>query len=1055
MEPEFISSVEATTALETPQVLLAWAFADGVTSPLNDVTWDWINMEIRRSKYKFPESEIDGDSVLSEAKSDEPTTNLSDINVEAFLEYYYSLFLQYKEHSASNIGIDHDIKRLGVRFSAVKPEDPEVVYGGTDGSTNATAVVTSANSAFWTNSVEAGFIFEIAEGGADDGFYRIVSVDSETQVTLDTSLTLTISDVTFLIYPDQRKYWIGGIDFFNKPILWRWNSESKVVDFKINLDELLSLDEQINAITETRARTISAADGITSSSSVKTFTSASSTFVTDGVQPGDILIIDDSSTPGDNGFYVIESIDNETSIKIPSNWTTGGLSSLSFIIYHRQIAFITRDRYVRVPVLAKPESTDVINEWTLASSGLTAGYKVTGAFLDPSVFEASDTLFVLDSVNLEIAKLAESNGAIAATIDLSSLDEVAEDVLWGLAGDTVDNEILVGVRNYIYSLDENVGAPTVADVDRVTYTRQLLRADLGWYEDQLTGILYVTVVDDDINKLQTYQKEIGQGFLWQQPFVADANTIGLWHLNEDSGALDDASQYSNDGVNNGMTYGVTGQFSNGMEATGVTDYIDLVAISGEWNGGEGSVSVWFKASQSSSLTSGTSVIFDARVDVNNLVRIGIDSGQLTFEYVAGGTAETIQGAHPSADSGFHCYTITWSATSDEVKAFVDDAQFGSTQIGLGIWVGVIVSAVAGDTAAAALGVYDEVRISDIARVVHSAVMIYTEANRMYAFSGRDYNASYDDDDPLGFHYRDEFFTAKYFGGEYLLRNDYEKAQLHPPNKVITSNQEVVFRGPTPLPELGDLGRTARIFGLFLDRLADDRQRHLQRDPDFVDFDDIEEHAARLGLPGLDTENWNVDKQRRFLKVMPWILKRGGLDDSYFNYARLLGFIATVNTLIAKRRFDSVIYSSTDPYVQAIAFDTIGSFDTWHYTFPLALLRFRFYKRSFRSTVGATDAVPANRLLTDAGATFRDTLQVGSLIHINDQTNSGDNGEYLVAEIHSDTTIKVDQDWPTGGLTGLTYTGNWEVPQPDPDSDFLLTSFLNIAPDSMSVVHIDD
>jgi hypothetical protein len=1054
--PEFITAIEAKTALETPQILLSWAFDGSVVSPLNNVVWPWDNLELRRSQYRFPEDETDEDNILTEAYSSNPTTVLSDITTAAFLEYYYSLFLQYTEHSSSLIGINHDVKRLGAQLSAVISEDPPVFYGGVDGSTVATAVFTSANSAFLSNGVEAGFILEIIEGGADDGFYRIVSVDSETQVTLDSSVSLTTSAIDFLVYTDQRKYWIAGVDYYRKATLWRRDSEAQVVDYKIDLSELLDLDEFVTSASYSGVRTTAGSDGVTLSSNTRTFISTGSTFETDGIRAGDIIVINDAGTPGDNRLYFIETVDSEVQLKIGEDWPTGDLSSLTFTIYYNHVSFITRDRYIRIPIMEQPESDNVILEWELLASGLTPGFKVTGSFLDRSVFEASETMFVLDAVNQEIVKLAESDGTLASAIDLTALDEVADGTLQGLAADVVDNEILIGNRNYIYSLDENVGAsPTVADVDKITYARQALRADIGWYENPLTNELFVLVVDDDIDKLQTYKKEIGRGYLWQQPFVVDANTIGLWHLDETAGVPADASQYANNGVNNGMDYEGIGQFGTGLEATGVTDNIDVIAVSGEWNGAEGSVLVWFKAASISTLTSGTSVLFDARADANNLVRIGIDSGNLTFEYIAASTAETIQAVHPNPDTEYHAYKITWSAANDEVKAFVDGVQFGSTQTGLGVWAGALATATIGDTAAAALGVYDEVRISDIARTVHPSVQLYTSANRMYAFSGRDYTAEYNNNDPLGFYYRDEFFTDKYFGGGYLLRNDYEREQLHPPDKIIESNQEVVFRGPSPLPVLGDMGRTARIFGLFMDRLADDRERHMNFfSPEKIDYDDIEEHAEWLGLPGLDTENWNVDKQRRFLKVMPFILKRGGLVSSYVDYARFLGFISIADTLISKRRFDSVLYSAVDPYTQAIPFDTMGSFDTWHWSFPLALLRFRFYRRSFRSVVGAT-SVPANRLFTDAGASFRDTLQVGSLIQINDQSTVGDNGNYLVVEIHSDTVVKVDQDWPVGSLSNLVYTGNWEVPQPDPDSDFLLESFLNIGPDAMSVVHRDE
>jgi hypothetical protein len=355
-----------------------------------------------------------------------------------------------------------------------------------------------------------------------------------------------------------------------------------------------------------------------------------------------------------------------------------------------------------------------------------------------------------------------------------------------------------------------------------------------------------------------------------------------------------------------------------------------------------------------------------------------------------------------------------------------------------------------------LGVYDEVRVSDIPRVHTVEVASVTDANRMHSYSGRDYEATYESDDPLGFHYRDEFFTPKFMGGEVIIRNDFKPEKLYPENKVIEDN-EVIFRGPLPLPTLGHTGRLCRLLGLYLDRIADAREHTLDYfDRYRIDVESIPAAADYLGIPGLDTENWNVDKQRRYLRVMPLILKRGGRNVSYNSYARFLGFRVTDDHLQARRRFDSVHYHNNyDPYVQAIPFDTMGSLDTSDENFPLALLRWRVYYESTRSTTGATGSA-AGRLLTDASASFSSTCEVGSLIRVNDPDDSEDNGNYVVVEIHSDTELKVDKDWPQGSLTGLTYTVNWEVPLPDPYIDFLMNRFEeHLAPVSMKTMHRDD
>lgn len=981
MGPEFLSTIESRTALETPQIICKWSFAE--VASLADVPWFWDSMKLQRSDYRYPEDETEGDNVLSESYFVDPSVAISDVSIDGMKEYYYSLFFQYTEYNTSNLNLDQVTHRLGSSLAAIYPDEKVVLVAATDGATQSgQPTVTSTGSTFWTSGVQAGFLLEIDEGGADDGFYRILSVDSETQVTLESNLSLTASNVDFNVYSDHDKFWIAGVDFHRKATLWRWDSKSSMVDKKIVLDDLLDLDEFVAAIA-----------------------------------------------------YV------------------GTISSTQYI------AFLTQKRYVRLPtpsdLVSTPDDEDVTNTWLLTN--MPPNYEVVGAFLDLTVFAGADTVYVLDVVSKQIQLLAEADGSAGSVIDLSGLAEVSTyDALRGLAPDYDNSTILVGNRNYIYSFDSTASSPDSGDVDRIVYVRELLNADLGLYKDSLASIQYVCVVNDVVDRLRTYEVEVGRAHLWQQPYVPDEHTIGLYHLNESSGNFVDSSQYSNDGVNSGMSYEAEGQFGFGVEATGLAKSVDIVAIAGEFDGEEGSAEVWFKASSTDSIESGTSHLLYLRVDGSNYIRIYFVNGTLRFQYFAGGTSIVITGAHPSIDTEYHHYMITWSKTDDEVKGFFDFDQFGNTQNSLGTWtVNPLTSASIGYTSSSSLGMYDECRISDIPRTNSTRVQSYTDANKMHAFSGRDYEASYDEDDPLGFYYRDEFFTEKFMGGDYIIRNDYEAEPLYPQNKVI-EDSEIIFRGPTPLPSLGHTGRLSRLLGLYLDRIADARERHLTVvDRYETDEESIPALVDYLGLPGLDT-GWNVDKQRRFLRIMPMIKKRGGLAVSYDSYARLLGFLVEGDHLQAKRRFDSVHYNANfDAQVQAIPFDTMGSFDTFDDYFPLALLRWRIYQQSTKASSGST-SVAGNRILTDSSASFRTTCMPGNLIRINDPDDTDDNGVYVVTEVHSDTELKVDRDWLTGGLSNLTYTNNWEVPFPDPWTDYLLKRFEDhIAPDCMKIMHRDD
>lgn len=967
MSLEFLSSIEAKTALETPQTLLTWEFEDTV-SPISGVEYPWSAMYVRRSLYRFPESFTEGTSILTEAYSSTPTTGISDITVGSMATYYYSIIFRYKSHSSSRIGISQDISRLG-NISSVAYDNFQNILSATDGVSNSTAVFTSASSTFLTSGVTAGCILFIYEGAADDGYYLIQSVDSENQITLSASLTLAVNNIDFTIISDHYKYIIGGYDYLYKSTLWRYDTKTQLVDFKVDLSTIIYGPEKL----------VSA-------------------------------------------FYV------------------------NTVLAADSICIITNLRYLRITYKSGTIlDSDIIDQWNLSSSGLLPGYSVVGATY------ISGFVYLLDSANKSISKLAEPTGVLDSTYDISGLE--GTDELHSIFYDAANAKLNIGTNNYFYAFDLADLNPVDSDIDMTTYARQLLSCDSDYYYDYINASPYIILINSEDSLIESYVPEIGLGYLWQQSFVSDKYTVALFHLDETSGNPVDSSSNAVAAVNNNMAPNVTGRFETGYEATSVTDNIDITAISAVIDTDEGSLSIWFKSDTVSQLTSGNHSILSLVASPNDMILIGIVAGNLELDYLAGGAHFVFSLPHPSPDTKFHNYKLMWSQSTDTVKAYLDGVSLGADIHGLNPFAGPIISALLGDTASAALGVYDEFRVTKtIFRTIHAPVYLDTLPNKMWAFSGRDYTLSYDSNDPLGFHYRDHVYTPKYLGGEYFIRNDYERSQLNPPNKVI-ENGEIVFRGPTPLPTMGDLGRYCRLLGLFLDRIADDRINHISLFSLYnISVEDIEHLCYYLGIPALDL-NWNVDKQKRYLRVMSKLLRKAGVDNSYYNLARLLGFEAVLYTLSARRRLDSVPESVVDPTVTPVPFDYMGSLDTSSEYFPLALLRFRFYKRSVKSLTGST-SIPANRLLTDLSATFSTTCKIGNMIKVYDPTTTSDNGIYYVTEIHSDTELKVDKNWPVGSLVGLTYSNLWEVPEPDPYVDYLLNRYKDISPGSMKVMHID-
>lgn len=78
----------------------------------------------------------------------------------------------------------------------------KTIIGNSDGTSNSSsAVFTSASSTFVTDGVIAGDTLDILDDTVDGAGspYTILSVDSETEITLTTSLTLSLSDINFSV----------------------------------------------------------------------------------------------------------------------------------------------------------------------------------------------------------------------------------------------------------------------------------------------------------------------------------------------------------------------------------------------------------------------------------------------------------------------------------------------------------------------------------------------------------------------------------------------------------------------------------------------------------------------------------------------------------------------------------------------------------------------------------------------------------------------------------------------------------------------------------------
>lgn len=101
---------------------------------------------------------------------------------------------------------------------------------------------------------------------------------------------------------------------------------------------------------------LSGTDGATSSPATRQFTSSGSDFSSEGVQAGDILVIETPAcNDGDNGRYQVSSIVSSTILEISEDWPEGNLSSLVFNVHFLKQRYTEWD--YKVPVMVKLQPT--------------------------------------------------------------------------------------------------------------------------------------------------------------------------------------------------------------------------------------------------------------------------------------------------------------------------------------------------------------------------------------------------------------------------------------------------------------------------------------------------------------------------------------------------------------------------------------------------------------------------------------------------------------------------------------------------------------------------
>jgi len=184
--------------------------------------------------------------------------------------------------------------------------------------------------------------------------------------------------------------------------------------------------------------------------------------------------------------------------------------------------------------------------------------------------------------------------------------------------------------------------------------------------------------------------------------------VGIWPLNELSGttvtcqnnsALSVASGHVGVALGQSGPYGLVSPLYDG-----INNYSNVfsAALAAVFNGAVGTFLIFGKIASAGVWADSTNRrLFTLYTDANNVIHITKSStaNTIVFNYTANTTASAT--TTTSSSLSWLLLGITWSASANQVKAYMNNAQAGTTQTGLGTWAGALTAARVGSTVGAA------------------------------------------------------------------------------------------------------------------------------------------------------------------------------------------------------------------------------------------------------------------------------------------------------------------------------------------------------------------
>jgi len=172
------------------------------------------------------------------------------------------------------------------------------------------------------------------------------------------------------------------------------------------------------------------------------------------------------------------------------------------------------------------------------------------------------------------------------------------------------------------------------------------------------------------------------------------NLIGFWLQDETSGTTaEDSSGKGNDGTYSNVTLADATLLGRPVPlyVPGDSSYLNFysVGFNSDFDGEEGTVIVPIRVSGAGVWTDETQrTVFGALADSSNYVRLfkAINDNQFILRYMAGGTNKDIYSSG-AGSLNWLWLALTWSASGDQVRGYLNGEQDGSTLSSLGSWSG--------------------------------------------------------------------------------------------------------------------------------------------------------------------------------------------------------------------------------------------------------------------------------------------------------------------------------------------------------------------------------